>query len=229
MYSILSKYYDDLFKEDQKIKSFIKEFIKPEFFAIDLGSGTGRLTKVLYDFKMKVYGVDLDPFMIEVSSNKYPDIKFLELDLLEGLDLNDNFDLITCFGNTIPHLKKMHLIKFIDKAYLKLKSNGSLLIQLLNYNRILKHKITELPFLKSNEVSLKREYIHKLNLTQFKTTLVKDNECFESNIDLYPYTKDELQKIFNKFNFSLKFYGNLDFKEFDENDYYLYLVAIKNA
>ncbi|MCD0445481.1 class I SAM-dependent methyltransferase [Glycomyces sp. A-F 0318] len=55
---------------------------------VDLGCGPGRVTALLGDLGLEVFGVDLSPVMIEIAREAYPGLRF-EVGSMDALDLPD--------------------------------------------------------------------------------------------------------------------------------------------
>ncbi|WP_017578883.1 class I SAM-dependent DNA methyltransferase [Nocardiopsis valliformis] len=54
----------------------------------ELGCGSGRITALLRDLGLEVFGVDLSPVMIDIARQTYPDLRF-EVGAMDDLDLPD--------------------------------------------------------------------------------------------------------------------------------------------
>lgn len=75
---------------------------------LDAGCGTGRVGGELARRGHTVVGVDVDPALIDVAHQDYPEVTWLVGDLA-SLDLADNagtdwFDAVVCVGNVLPFL-----------------------------------------------------------------------------------------------------------------------------
>ena len=228
MYHHLSEFYNELFPQDPTLKSFIKGFSMPNSNAVDLGSGTGRLTKLISLLGMKVIGIDLDESMIEVAKKDYPELEFKVVDMVEYLKESHYFELMTCFGNTLVHLDKHQLNAFFKGVKNSLSPRGYLIIQILNYIKILKEKPSELKELKNENIIFNRyyEYFDEHILFTTKVT-VKDKETIGST-KLYPYTIDYFITLFRTIGLKYQFFGDLKLKPFEESDYYLYMVITQS-
>jgi glycine/sarcosine N-methyltransferase len=224
MYHHLSDYYNDLFPQDPALKGFIKGFSMPGFQAIDLGSGTGRLTKLISDLGMNVIGIDLDESMIEVARKNYPELDFIAYDMVEYINNSKKFELMTCFGNTLVHLDISQMEKFFKEVQKKLSPKGYFIVQILNYMKILKEKPKELKELKNNYITLNRYYEYFDDYILFTTKLISQDKEFLGTTKLYPYTMDVFSSLLKSIGLKFQFFGDLKLKPFEESDYYLYMV-----
>jgi trans-aconitate methyltransferase len=67
---------------------------------LDIGCGTGELTKMISEKCGKVIGIDNSNEMIQSALKKYPEISFIHADA-KNFQLNDEFDAI--FSNAVLH------------------------------------------------------------------------------------------------------------------------------
>jgi len=228
MYHHLSEFYNDIFPHDPALKGFIKGFIKTGEHAIDLGSGTGRLTELIHDLGMKVIGVDLDEGMVEVAKQSYPKLDFKVADMVEVLKENQQYELMTCFGNTLVHLNKNQLMHFFTEVKKKLSPKGYLIVQILNYVKILKERPTELKELRNNDILFNRYYDYHKDHILFTTKLTIKGKESLGTTKLYPYTYQEFTSLFKKLGLKYQYLGNLKLQPFLESDYYLYMVITQS-
>lgn len=228
MYQILSQYYDQLFTYSPKVKEFLSHFVTKDVNALDLGCGTGRLTHDLYDLGMNVIGIDLDHHMIDIAKAKYPYITFKELNMLHGFS-NPPYELITCFGNTIPHLNKEELIEIFSLIQKHLSNQGFFIIQTLNYNRILKEKLKSLKPLQYENIHLSRNYQYYDDHIIFRTLLDDGKNVYENETKLYPYRYIDYKEVTDKFDLHVEVCGDLDFSPFNDQSYYMYLIINKKS
>ncbi|MCR3906651.1 MAG: class I SAM-dependent methyltransferase [Tenericutes bacterium] len=227
MYHHLSQFYDQLFPWNSKIEDLIKPYVIKSGHAIDLGCGTGRLTNLLNQLGMNVIGIDLDQEMIEVAGNKYPHITFLNDDMVHSLKRPITYDLMTCFGNTLPHLSIEELKMFFMLVGQRLTNSGVLIVQLLNYKKILSEKPEHLKEIKNDQVNFIRLYTYHQDHILFKTILKTNNKETVGTTKLYPYQKEDLEKVIDHVGLTSQAFGDFSLKPFEEQDYYLYLIISK--
>jgi 2-polyprenyl-3-methyl-5-hydroxy-6-metoxy-1,4-benzoquinol methylase len=225
MYHLFASYYDQIF--DFNPTTFESIFLENFKNALDLGCGTGRLTKVIHNHHIKALGIDLDEDMIKLAMGKYPEIQF---EMMNMLDINQlgSFDLITCFGNTLPHINPHEFHIFFKHIESNLSSQGVFWIQVLNYDRILKLKVTELQPIIKDDLRFYRSYTFYNDYIEFKTRLEVGKNQSEGVTRLYPYKANEFLNLNNSYNLHVSCYGSLDMKPYDINeDYYLYVKVQK--
>jgi len=224
MYAYLSQYYDLIFDFNPKIDDFMKSFTKTNGIAIDLGCGTGRLTHLIHEHHMNVVGVDLDTHMIEVAKKKYPNILFKVEDMLKSFHSQTTYNLVTCFGNTIVHLNPNQLNQLFDSIKNKIKKEGYMVIQTLNYDQILISKPTHLKTIEKEGIEFIRSYTYEKDSIIFKTELLLPNHHLEGSTVIYPYVMSEFTNLAKKYNFSLTIYGDMIENQVNDKTNHIYYV-----
>ena len=229
MYDLLSKYYDRLFKFNPSFKAFLFPYATKKGEALDLGCGTGRLTHLISTLGMHVKGIDLDPFMIQKASQKYPTLSFSIEDMIDYVKTpSETYDLITCFGNTIVHLDERDLNNLFIHVHLVLHKHKFFIVQCLNYFRILKEKPDGLPDLSDDEILLHRKYTYYKDYIMFQTVLFENDDVFElGETKLYPYSHTYLMDLGRQHGFEVEIYSRPDFSPYSYDESHVYLIFKK--
>ena len=97
---------------------------------LDIGFGTGVLTKKLYDDGYKIYGIDFSQRMIEIAKEKMPLAKLFQYDFFKGLpkELESiQFDYIIS-TYAMHHLEDEDKIKLINKLEEYISRDGRIII-----------------------------------------------------------------------------------------------------
>jgi len=228
-YQSINKYYDNIFPLNFKQVEFVKSFFEENATLIEVGCANGKLTNALSDFE--IMGIDLESSFIKEASQRYPHIKFRAMNMLDLDSLNQRFDGIVCVGNTLVHLDKEQIGKFIEKANASLNPRGKLLLQILNYDFIVEKEITELPLIDNDVITFKRTYSFEDTL-KFKTKLsIKEsNEVIENVINLHPIGKFELEEVLKHNGFEeITFYSSFAKDEYTFNKLPLVISAQKKS
>jgi glycine/sarcosine N-methyltransferase len=220
-YQSIAEVYNQIFPLNPGQVSFTnKAFIQTEDLSLlDIGCGTGSLSLALSTTFKKVVGIDLDEAMlkraIEISKDR-PYLEFKQLDMLE-IDpyfRHGSFDGIVCYGNTLVHLPSLEQISlFFEKCFRLLTPEGKLLIQIINYDRILDHQINALPTLENEHIQFIRNYHYHSgrHCIDFETilTIKENNQVIRNSVPLFPVRKSELEAALTKAGFSdLSFSGS---------------------
>ena len=132
IYNRLSKVYDRSYKEPiHKIEDdFIYKFLQDNDFTkgkiLDLGSGTGALLDHLDIHPDNYSGLDISERMLEISSEKFPEYKFIKGTMSNIPFDDDSFDcVLSLFGSFSYSLNHQRTIQEIQRV---LKPNGKLFI-----------------------------------------------------------------------------------------------------
>ncbi len=97
---------------------------------LDIGFGTGILTKKLYDDGYEIYGIDFSQKMIEIAKEKMPLASLIKYDFSKGLpeEIKDHsFDYIIS-TYAMHHLEDEEKNEFIEKLENYLNEDGKSII-----------------------------------------------------------------------------------------------------
>lgn len=237
-YEEISKYYDYIFPTGEEQVRFLNEVVgtAPKK-VLDIACGTGGYAIALANQGYKVTAVDLDSEMIKQLDNKTKNnnnpVNFMQANMLDlETKFTEKFNLAFCIGNSIVHLENLQKIKeFINSTKKLMESDGSLVIQIINFDRILLRDIKNLPLLEDRGIGLTFErnynYNKSSNTIYFNTKLSVDGKVFENEIPLYPLLQDELMKAVLDAGYKkIKLFGDFNASEYDKyNSYMLVLWA----
>jgi len=166
-YRALSEYYDEIFplKEPQKI--FLHDYLSQEALTsvLDIGCGTGTFALEISQGGVKVLGVDLSDEMVEISKKKAQErgiiASFAKADMRDLSEIQGEFEGILCLGNTIAHVSGE---TELNQVLAQFREKGAhLLLQTVNYDRILANQVKELPIIKTNHLTFYRFYTYRVD------------------------------------------------------------------
>ena len=223
-YSSISAYYDEIFPLKIRQLEFVLSSIEnvESNILLDIGCGTGSLSIELAKSLGQVTGIDLDEAMLEIARSKTKEpVSFQTMDMLsiENEFGSSAFDTVLCFGNTLVHLPGSEAIQgSIHQAHQVLKPSGKLMLQIINYDRILDQNIKGLPTIENEKVRFNRNYNYDADASKidFETILFDKvrNRRLVNHVDLYPIRKKELTAMLEDVGFTnLNFFGS--FKKSD--------------
>jgi len=237
-YEELSKYYDVIFPAGEEQICFLKEVLGiPPKAVLDIACGTGGYSLELAKLGYSVTAADLDAEMLRRLSDKVREeglpIRLIQANMLDlESSLSDKYNLAFCIGNSIVHLDNLSQIKdFLVSVKKLLHNDGGLVIQIINFDRILLRDIRNLPAIEDKKLGLTFErnyqYDRQKNIIYFKTKLSVDNAVYENEIPLYPLLQDELVDAVMSAGFKkIKLFGDFSGNEFDKyNSFMLVLWA----
>ena len=105
---------------------------------LDIGFGTGVLTKKLYDDGYEISGIDFSEKMLETAKAKMPEARLIKHDFSLGLPQEldgESFDFVIC-TYAFHHLTNPQKIGFIKELQRRLTQKGKLLIGDIAFERL---------------------------------------------------------------------------------------------
>ncbi len=116
---------------------------------LDLGCGTGEHSRFLASKGFDVTGIDSSPAMLAKATDGPvpPNLRFVEGDIASVDSLvAGTFDGAICVGNTLPHIEDEEALRrLLVGLRARLRAGAPLLLQVLNYERILGKGVRFLP------------------------------------------------------------------------------------
>lgn len=239
-YKELSKVYDIVFPKDENTLKFLCKDLRGNSKILDLACGTGTYSIALALKGHRVDGIDLGEEMTELAKGKgglYANFQVGDMTRIKDIYTNEKYDLVYCIGNSIVHLKNKEKIEeFIRDIYDMLSDESALVIQIINYDRIIKHNVKALPTIERKEKGVKfiRNYNYKEEeeKVEFQTELIiskaDKEEKYENTVDLIALKKDEIKDMFEKTGFKdINIYGGFLEEEFNEESFALVIKGVK--
>ncbi|QFZ54581.1 class I SAM-dependent methyltransferase [Oceanihabitans sp. IOP_32] len=229
-YQQIAPYYHHIFKINEKQVEFITSRIpKSESKILDIGCGIGTLSFELAKHYNNVLGIDMDSEMIRVALNKKENqSEAVQFNQMSMLDLSTALNKhtvggIVCFGNTLVHLKALdEVADFLQQSKNVLKPKGKLLLQIVNYDRIIENNVKSLPIIDNDVITFKRQYNYRKseNKIDFNTylTVKSTQQTIKNTVELLPLLKNELEELLHKAGFNnLKYYGSFNLEAYTLN------------
>lgn len=227
-YDSASVYYDKMIdfegalqKRNALLSNFVNDRIKS---AADVGCGSGVDSISLFQLGLEVTSFDPSTEMIntaKVNSEKQNgiiDFYNFAADEIPKTFYNE-FDLVVSLGNTLANIPFSKIDKSVTKLFKLLKKDGSVLIQILNYEKILKEKERIVNITKKDNEYFIRFYDFgskdlTFNILKFNADQTSQKELISTKI--FPYTSKDLRKVFKNAGFKkIELFGSLNKKPFD--------------
>ncbi|MDF2698580.1 MAG: methyltransferase type 11 [Haloplasmataceae bacterium] len=236
-YEEISKYYDYIFPTgNEQIKFIINSTNKENKKILDIACGSGGYAVELAKQGFILSAVDLDQTMINLTKGKAKGLNItlktyladmLNIDIIE----DSKFNVIYCIGNSLAHLNDLIEVNtFLKKTYGLLADEGYLIVQIINFDRVLEKGISELPTITNNEIGLtfERKYIHKENKILFNTILKVNDKLLDNNIPLLPIKSDEILKLLSNNNYQdIETFGDFKQTKYDPLESYHLVIKAK--
>lgn len=240
-YEMLSQHYDVIFPRGEKQTRFIESYMGEGTKILDIGAGLGSYAEYFAKKGHQVTAIDLDEDMVKGMKAKaehhLAPFDVCQMDMLEIDQFEESsFDGLFCIGNTLAHLPNFDLVNdFFEKAYSILKPNGWIIIQLVNYDRVLQEKMTELPVIERPDHGLR--FVRKYDLLSDKEVLFKGElyvqtkhkkDKYEAETELLALRSETVCDSARNVGFNaLELYGNFEKGPYNLNSPALILVGRK--
>ena len=232
-YTELAKYYDDLFPAGMaQVRLIAEKAGQSPGSVLDIACGSGGYATRLQAMGFTVTAIDLDTEMIRQLKAKDAAIQAFQMNMLDIDTLPGSFDVILCIGNSIVHLDSAAEVEcFLRSCRRKLNKQGSLILQTVNYDRIIANGVNKLPTLThdAKHISLERHYRSSSipGKIDFLTILTVPGSVLENHVDLLPVTSKTLQGLLEAAGFDrVEFYGSFQKDEFKPlESFHLVVVA----
>ena len=192
--------------------------------AADLGCGTGVDSIALSQLGLKVTGFDLSAEMLKIA-----EVNAVRSDVKINFhnravnkipaSFHSKFDLVLSLGNTFANIPKNVFDKSIEKCFNLLNEEGKLIIQILNYEKILKNKNRIVNINEGDDEFFVRFYDFKknrlfFNVLAFNKFHTKGNITITT--ELFPYSKNDFEQSLLKAGFTkIEFSSTLAGDKFD--------------
>ena len=226
-YDEVSAWYNDMVNYDEALKkreSALRSFISTEMkTAADIGCGTGIDSIALSGLGLSITAFDISSQMIKQAENKSIEkgvkINFIQCSADEISTVSYNgFEFIVSLGNTLANLNRTQLGKSINIMYDMLQGGGTLLLQVLNFTRILNEQERIVNITHRGDYYYTRFYDFledKINFNILRFNAVNPSDRSIKTSVIYPYDYNYLTEVITSAGFSgIKLWGNINRAEF---------------
>jgi SAM-dependent methyltransferase len=210
---ILLEYYDELFPVDRSAVNFIQTLAKRYTPAgpvkvLELGCATGTVLLQLAQQGMDVIGIDSREALIQSANRRNHEPKssarFFFMPLLECQSYfpPESFHIVICLGDILARIGgREDISRLLRQVCRLLCPKGTVVFQLINYDRIIRERISSLPVIKTGRARLTRQYIPTENgLLLYTSSIYSLAEVLVYSRDemLYPLTSAVLTDLLEK-------------------------------
>ncbi len=212
-------------KEKEILKKWVQKY--PFHTGLDAACGTGWHTLLLSQLGVRMWGTDISREMLKQARINARaagvSIPWIQAPLEEmSTKIHRRFQAILCLGNSIPHLLTKNQLSSAFRGFSHLlEPGGWVILQLLNYHKILSNKQRIIGIHRNDNQEFIRFYDFKGKLLHFNVLAItweKQQAVHElHSTPLYPYTSEELQSNLKKVGLSpIAFYGDMQFSKFNK-------------
>jgi len=224
-YDLMTRFQQRQESEKIVMQSWLTRY--PFVSALDAACGTGLHAILLSQLGVQVTGADISAEMLkEARINSQAagvKIKWIKTPM-EKLShhFQQTFGAVLCLGNSIPHLlSSARLHSALRSFYQLLDPGGWVILQLLNYRKVLSEKQRIVGTHRNGNLEFIRFYDFTGKKINFNILTIewKGNQglpCLQSTL-LYPYTRTEIQTALRKSGLQIAAtYGDMQFSKFQE-------------
>ena len=193
--------------------------------AVDMATGTGVHALALADLNVKTTGVDISEEMLARAAGHCKRLA-IDVTLMQGdmsmtqlADAGD-IDAVFCLGNSVPHLTSLEELAGTFSHWKSiLRSGGHVVVQLLNYERILGRGERIVGIRQPGATTILRFYDFLEDRIHFNILVYEaEGKGFRHRLqttELLPILPDELRQMAGKAGFtSIELYSSLKLEKF---------------
>ncbi len=234
----IAEFYDTLAADYDAMTGFERRFAAERPFfstiveryriktAIDAGCGTGFHSLLLTQLGVDVTAVDISPTMLENVTRHSHQLNLHVKTVESGFEtlsqsLQDHYDSVFCLGNSLAHLMGNDALHASLKNFASLLNPGGILVvQMLNYSRILSQHTRVQSIKEVGDTTFVRAYEYegetlRFNILKFKKTNDVVVQSLNS-IPLRPLRQEELTPLLEENGFrEISFFGGISLELFD--------------
>ncbi len=241
-YTDLSEVYDALFPVSDAQREFFDGIraMGDIHRVADAGCGSGAQLLPFASAGLSCVGFDPDPALVALAREKLAPFPGTRVEVGGFADttrlVSPAADLVLCLGNSLVHVPQEEVGRFVADAGSALSREGWLLLQILNFERLFREEITELPLIRAGEGSIefRRRYLWEgPRKVQFRTSLRiaggDGPRILRNEIPLYPIYPEELWEMLSGAGYApIHYYGDFARTDFSLDSEALVCLARKS-
>lgn len=205
LYNQMAAAYKTLFPVDEDTLRFAKQQWKRGRI-LDLACGNGGYAIELAKQGFEVEGVDLSEAMIlaarESAAKANTHVVFSVADMADPLPAN-RYEGVLFIGNSLVHALSLTAVtRILTNIHRSLKPGGTLVMQILNYDRIMKLRPAVLPIIDRDGVTFERRYFYEETRVRFQTVLDVAGNRITDEVSLLPLQSEPLRQSLSAAGFT---------------------------
>jgi SAM-dependent methyltransferase len=240
-YTDLSDVYDALFPVSEAQRALFDRLLATGRVhrVADAGCGSGTQLLPFASAGVECVGFDPDPALVALAKAKLAPFPRARLEIGGFSDIrrivSPTADLVLCLGNSLVHVPQDEAARFLQDAASVTSGDGEILLQILNYERLLLGNVTMLPLMSAEEgaIEFRRSYVWEGNRkVRFQTALRFSGGVqpgvVRNEIPLYPLYPDELWEMLTRAGFPrIRYFGDFARSDFSPESEALVCLAGK--
>mgnify|MGYP006292001339 CR=1 FL=1 len=195
-YSIIAPFYDRLMNSEkykqwqEMIKELVEKYSIPKNKALEIGCGTGRISKILSDLGFKVSGIDISSSMLEVARGRYPEIDFIKQDVLD-LSFSRQFDFAVSLYDSLNYLLEYKdLKKALNNIASSIKKNGIFFFDIVTKDHVVNRQKAKEEVYNIDGKQVTFSFSGKGDILETEIGIAEDKEIHEQR----GYNKEEIKE-----------------------------------
>lgn len=227
-YKNLARHYDTVFPFCEETLTFLKQYARGDGARVlDVGCATGSYLRAFENDGYEPFGVEYVEELVG-----YPEKTMIgDMRTLPHY-MNGRMALVYCIGNTLVHLANRGEVLWTLKGFHRiLEDGGYAVIQILNYERIMKNRVESLPTIDKETVTFERLYEYdKAGKISFNGILTdkQTKERSISSVSLLPVQPDDLVKSAFDAGFEgVSLFGDYSGADFDPEKSFMLIAVLK--
>ncbi len=224
-YDTMTRFQERIADETAMLKAWIERY---QFRSVaDIACGTGLHAIILSQLGIQTVGADISERMLEMARVHALEIgvetTWIHSSMEEArFKIQGEYDAVFCLGNSLPHLLNHTALLSAIKSFCRLLSPGGIVVlQLLNYHRILAEQQRIIGIHRQGTTEFVRFYDFYSDRIRFNVLSIgwqnRSPVHTLNSTPLYPYQKDELESALAKQGFGeFEYYGTMTFQPFEE-------------
>ncbi len=227
-YTELSEVYDELFPVSDAQRSLFDAILGEGWVrrVADAGCGSGAQLLHFASAGIPCIGFDPDASLVGIARRRLAPFAGARVAIGGFADVarlvTPAVDLVLCLGNSLVHVPQDEARRFVADAAGVVSQAGGMLVQILNYERLLRGPVEELPLIRAHDgaIEFRRRYAWESpRKVRFRTSLriARGDEprIVRNEIPLYPLYPDELWEMLAAAGFSrIRYRGDFAGAEF---------------
>lgn len=210
LYKDFSKVYDECEVSDYSISfgnamlDYLNRMHNNETFKknLDICCGTGTLCNFFKDNGIETKGVDISKEMLDIARDKYPDIEFIECDVMKYQD-DGTYDFVTSTDDAMSHLVDASDVRKVFRNVNNLLRVNGLFIFDINYFQLISFEKRD----KSLDDYRRLTYHLKRDgkIITYNVEYYEENELlWKGKVLERDYSIEEITQILNEEGFALE-------------------------